>query len=732
MSRKRWNFMLAAILAAIAFHPEITLAQVRAFYGDVEAVSNATVISGGLASLASNDTAWVFVEQSHVQLAADLDVDITTAGTYGTPLSTGVIAAGEWVTSYLLHMERATPLTTAHYTGRVVFGGEILGIIVTDANLNASDAIVGLSVTYPSSYRGLELSGPDSVTWDGNQSVRIDCKASVYPDQIRVIVRGLGDGMTFSMDAQGPSRYGADAWGDTMSEDDILTPGDGGSPGPNPPVLSPASSPGVVLDASDLGIGSAGTDDAREVDAFSFGNDFGTRVRFSVDEFAKGVSGSASPDVYSEGASGSQEASADVFRYEGPLVWSPGAGSFGNALLLDGDGSSHRGYGLVEPNAPTFSSLPDPGDNLDGLDIGTTSTDVASRIFYSLDASFTDPAESGAPNYGTADANGFSAADVITAYPGVAPSVYASAAALGLQSGQLGEEIDDVDALMIWDDGDGEYQSSADRIFFSLRRGSWTVENGVLDGRLGIPITESDVLLPGSPPRIAIPGEAMGLCTRRSCTPADSTWDDLDALDRIPDVEAPVANPDQGNVNPGGTVLIRPLENDAALRGQLDPTSILILDQPEHGTVTVNIADIVYGHHGGIGATDEFSYIVFDSTGRPSEPATVTIVVLGSTSAPAGVASRPASLAFAGPNPFRAGTAFTVASSSAGRVQLDIYAVSGRRVRRLLDHQMSGAWRRVIEWDGRDEAGRQVAAGVYTARLATPDGVSNLRAVRLR
>ena len=69
---------------------------------------------------------------------------------------------------------------------------------------------------------------------------------------------------------------------------------------------------------------------------------------------------------------------------------------------------------------------------------------------------------------------------------------------------------------------------------------------------------------------------------------------------------------------------------------------------------------------------------------------------------------------FAGQNPLKSGTAevkFGLASPD--RVTAKIYDVSGRLVRTLADGQLFQAGTRSLHWDGLDNAGRNVARGVY-------------------
>ncbi len=68
------------------------------------------------------------------------------------------------------------------------------------------------------------------------------------------------------------------------------------------------------------------------------------------------------------------------------------------------------------------------------------------------------------------------------------------------------------------------------------------------------------------------------------------------------------------------------------------------------------------------------------------------------------------------PNPTRAGSWIHFSLGQGGRANLSVYDVSGRRVRTLLAGEAAeGA--SSLYWDGRDEAGRELASGVYFYRL---------------
>ncbi|HEY2956456.1 MAG TPA: FlgD immunoglobulin-like domain containing protein [Candidatus Eisenbacteria bacterium] len=83
------------------------------------------------------------------------------------------------------------------------------------------------------------------------------------------------------------------------------------------------------------------------------------------------------------------------------------------------------------------------------------------------------------------------------------------------------------------------------------------------------------------------------------------------------------------------------------------------------------------------------------------------------------------------PNPFRTRTALRYALPREGRLEVSIFDVSGRRVRRL-DLGLAARGEGLHVWDGSDHRGRRVANGVYLVRL-TLDGIESAetRVVRL-
>jgi flagellar hook assembly protein FlgD len=89
-------------------------------------------------------------------------------------------------------------------------------------------------------------------------------------------------------------------------------------------------------------------------------------------------------------------------------------------------------------------------------------------------------------------------------------------------------------------------------------------------------------------------------------------------------------------------------------------------------------------------------------------------------------------LALRSENPMRAGPAAIVFGlARRERVELTVYDVAGRRVRRLAQREFPAGEHRVV-WDGGDDDGQPVARGLYFYRLRTPSFASQKKLVVLR
>jgi len=89
-------------------------------------------------------------------------------------------------------------------------------------------------------------------------------------------------------------------------------------------------------------------------------------------------------------------------------------------------------------------------------------------------------------------------------------------------------------------------------------------------------------------------------------------------------------------------------------------------------------------------------------------------------------------VSFAGsrPNPFVEHTTFEFALPQAGTVRLAAYDAAGRLVRVLaLGRRPAGVHH--VTWDGRDDAGRTVSAGVYLVRFQAGDATQVRKVLRL-
>jgi hypothetical protein len=225
-----------------------------------------------------------------------------------------------------------------------------------------------------------------------------------------------------------------------------------------------------------------------------------------------------------------------------------------NTGLYDGNGGltpfAAPGLNLREPTPPT-AGLPDPGENVDAWDLDESipmpvqGTVYPKQVYFSLDSHFVDPFEGAPINTGSAIINGFVGGDVlVSTVNGNPPLLYAPAATLGLD--KFGPDSDDLDALVLWENGIAGYNPTVgpyswaggqtDMLLFSVRRGSAVI--GQIDSLQGLPIEEGDILVPmgtaGQIPGIFVTAEALGLATFRTNGTA-GTWksrgDDLDALD---------------------------------------------------------------------------------------------------------------------------------------------------------------------------------------------------------
>jgi parallel beta-helix repeat protein len=84
------------------------------------------------------------------------------------------------------------------------------------------------------------------------------------------------------------------------------------------------------------------------------------------------------------------------------------------------------------------------------------------------------------------------------------------------------------------------------------------------------------------------------------------------------------------------------------------------------------------------------------------------------------------------PNPFGQSTVLCYELQAPVRVELSIYSITGRLVRRLIADEVQTVGRHQIEWDGHDATGRRVSSGIYWCRLRAGGTTTSSRIVVLR
>ncbi len=118
------------------------------------------------------------------------------------------------------------------------------------------------------------------------------------------------------------------------------------------------------------------------------------------------------------------------------------------------------------------------------------------------------------------------------------------------------------------------------------------------------------------------------------------------------------------------------------------------------------------------------SPLAVEPGGTPAEP--------GEAAEPGGAAPRALAIAAAFPSPFREETLVLCDLPDAAPVTLDVADVHGRVRRRLVAGATAGPGRLAVRWDGRDEKGAPVPAGIYFLRLGARGEVATRPLVVLR
>ena len=83
------------------------------------------------------------------------------------------------------------------------------------------------------------------------------------------------------------------------------------------------------------------------------------------------------------------------------------------------------------------------------------------------------------------------------------------------------------------------------------------------------------------------------------------------------------------------------------------------------------------------------------------------------------------------PNPFNSQTVLSYFLHAPGPARLEVFALTGQRVVVLHQGPQQAGYHR-LRWNGRDDAGRPVASGMYLYRLVTNEGVLTRKLMLLR
>jgi len=116
-------------------------------------------------------------------------------------------------------------------------------------------------------------------------------------------------------------------------------------------------------------------------------------------------------------------------------------------------------------------------------------------------------------------------------------------------------------------------------------------------------------------------------------------------------------------------------------------------------------------------------FVLFDEMGPARPKALAAATQLGLIDEP--------TLSQNAPNPFNGETLIRFRTTMAGPAVLSIYDLTGQRIRYLW-HGDGPPGQHTLSWDGRDEAGRDVASGAYIYRLQSAGGNVQRKLLLLR
>lgn len=129
-----------------------------------------------------NTNLYGFDEGQNIAITMDLNVDILADG-MGGEAGAGIINMGSTVASHYIFFD---PAGLTSQVGTVTFDSDIIAVITSTPNLQASDTLINTGVTYLNpGLRGLE--GGDDVSIIGLDTIEVDWTAGTPGDYVRVL-----------------------------------------------------------------------------------------------------------------------------------------------------------------------------------------------------------------------------------------------------------------------------------------------------------------------------------------------------------------------------------------------------------------------------------------------------------------------------------------------------------------------------------------------------------------
>jgi hypothetical protein len=186
----------------------------------------------------------------------------------------------------------------------------------------------------------------------------------------------------------------------------------------------------------------------------------------------------------------------------------------------------------------------------------------------------------------------------------------------------------------------------------------------------------------------------------------------------------PVAVPDTFVVAEGTPVTLVPQANDTDPDAD-DLSLVRVVTTAALGRAYLapDGSSLTYVPPSGAFTEDSLTYAVTDCEGA-TDSTTVVIRSAAATGTPPPATPPPVYLLHANvPNPFNPLTRIAYDVARPGPARVAVYDLRGRLVQVLADgYHEAGSY--AVDWTGRDDGGRSVAAGVYVARLEAPGHVS--------